>query len=503
MQLPSTDDSAGSGLVSQRRQFCLLLLLVIVALGLRLYRINWESSWLDENFTLRLLYGPFDRMMQAIVRDAVHPPLHYILMWGWVRLFGFDQIQTRLFSTLVGVLCVPLIFLVGRRLLNPRTALIAAGLMVVSQFAVHYSQEGRMYSLSLLLVLCALLFFVRMLQERKIRDWLLFLTFSILMLYTSYYAGFILPALAIFVLVCRREYPLPRLWLIATPLILAVAILPWFTSGIIPAFLNRGLLFGDPGYMRFNWATHPITTMNWFNSGKWNGFNIQSPLWTFPAGGLLFTVPALAALWPIQRWLPFTRVVKQVPGVWLLLLLLWVAPLLLAFLISATMTLQFQVRYVICALPGYLLLVAVGLDCIGPRRLRWLALAATVLYSTGSLYAIYTVRSKADYRTAARFVAGRYQQGDCLCFLPRPNQVSPPGYWEVHARALKDRPTIAVENLGNGVLPCNRVWFLWDRWIRDRHPELTRQRVAAFARNNVIRDQWNFFQLDVVLYAPR
>jgi hypothetical protein len=47
------------------------------------------------------------------------------------------------------------------------------------------------------------------------------------------------------------------------------------------------------------------------------------------------------------------------------------------------------------------------------------------------------------------------------------------------------------------------VWFLWDRWIRDRHPELTRQRVAAFARNNVIRDQWNFFQLDVVLYAPR
>jgi mannosyltransferase len=489
--------------MSGSRQFGLLVLLVVVALGLRLYRINWESAWLDENFTLRLVYGPFDQMMHYVIRDAVHPPLHYVLMWGWVRLFGFDQIQTRLFSAIVGVLCVPLMFLVGRRLFNPRTALIAAALLVVSQCAVYYSQEGRMYSLSLMLALSVVLFFLRALHEQQTSDWILFLAFSILTLYTSYYAGFILAAVAGAVFIYRREYPLPRLWLISTPIIIAAALLPWLTSGVIAAFWKRELFTADPGYMRFNWAVHPVTTMNWFNSGKWNGLSAHSPLWTFPAGFLLFTVPALIGIRPVQRRLFFTREMKQAPEGWLVCSLLWLAPMALVCLISFATNSLFQARYVIYAMPGYLMLVAVGLDSLKPRHWRLLALAATITYSLGSLYAIYTIKTKTDYRGAARFVAEQFQQGDCLCFMPKPSRAATPGYWEVHARHLIASPTIALEELATGAFPCSRVWFLWDRWFYDPTPKETLRQVAVFAKNNVILDQWSFFQFDVVLYSSR
>jgi mannosyltransferase len=103
-----------------------LLPVVACALLLRLYRIDWQSSLSDENFSLMLADRSFGKMMAGIIRDAVHPPLHYIALWGWMKLFGFGQLQSRVLSAVCSILSVPMIFLIGRRLLNPRAGLIAA-----------------------------------------------------------------------------------------------------------------------------------------------------------------------------------------------------------------------------------------------------------------------------------------------------------------------------------------------------------------------------------------
>jgi len=494
-------ERAGVAFVGMKGQLRWLLLVVAGALALRLYRIDWQSALVDENFSLMLADRSFARMIAGIIRDTVHPPLHYIVLWGWVRLFGFDQMQSRLLSALFGMLSVPMMFLVGRRLLNPRAGLIAALLLAVSQLAVHHSQEGRMYAMAFLLVLCAVFYFVRTLQDRQMKDWLLFLLFSVLMLYTSYYSSTVLLACAVFVFVRRKEYPLPRRWIVATPVILALALLPWLTSGVVSAFVARGDINKDPGFMRFEW-TRPITSLNWFNSGKWNGIYVQSPWWSIPAGLLLFTVPALLGLGPIRRRLHFLREVEQATGSGLLLILLWVFPMLIVALVSWSTNTQYDVRYVVYGMAGYLLLVALGFDSLGPATWRGLALAAAVAYSAGSLHAVYYIQFKGDYRGASRYVVERFRPGDCLCFMPRGKTTNIPEYWYVHGRSLVNAPLVSSDRLAQGSYPCSRVWMIWDHaWFRIRPGRA--KVIAEFAKNNDIGDKQKFHDLDVVLYRPR
>jgi hypothetical protein len=488
-------------LVRGKGQLWWLLLVVAVALALRLYRINWQSSLYDENFSLMLADRSFARMMAGIIRDAVHPPLHYMVLWGWVRLFGFDQLQSRLVSALFGMLSVPMIFLVGRRVLNPRTGLIAATLLAVSQLAVHHSQEGRMYAMAFFLALCALFFFVRTLQDRKTKDWLLFLLFSILMLYTSYYTFSVLLACALFVFIYRQEYPIPRRWIVATTVILPLALLPWLTSGVVSAFAARVDLHTDPGFMRFEW-TRPITSLNWFNSGKWNGMYIRSPGWSIPAGLLLFTAPALLGLGPVRRKFHFMREVKQAPGSGLLLVLLWIIPMLVVSLVSWSTGTQYDVRYTVYGMAGYLLLVALGLDSLGPATWRKVALGAAVAYSASSLGAIYYIQFKSDYRGTSRYVVERFQPGDCLCFMPRSKKTDIPEYWYVHGRSLLNAPLILSDRLTEGSYPCKRVWMLWDNaWFFSQKGKA--KTMAEFAMNNDVGDEQKFYGLDVVLFRPR
>ena len=47
-----------------------LLLVVLGALVLRIYRIDWQSSLSDENFSLMLADRSFGKMMAGIIRDA-------------------------------------------------------------------------------------------------------------------------------------------------------------------------------------------------------------------------------------------------------------------------------------------------------------------------------------------------------------------------------------------------------------------------------------------------
>ena len=58
-------------------------------------------------------------------------------------------------SALPSILCVPLMYVLARRLLGQTAGLLAAALMACAPFAVYYAQEARMYGLALMLFLLA------------------------------------------------------------------------------------------------------------------------------------------------------------------------------------------------------------------------------------------------------------------------------------------------------------------------------------------------------------
>lgn len=121
-------------------------LILLLAAGLRFYRIDAQSLWYDEGNSARIA----ERSIQLILEGAagdIHPPLYYLLLSLWRTVFGASETALRGLSAVSGIGLVALAWWLGRRLFGIRAGLAAAALLAVSPFAVYYSQEARMYAL--------------------------------------------------------------------------------------------------------------------------------------------------------------------------------------------------------------------------------------------------------------------------------------------------------------------------------------------------------------------
>jgi hypothetical protein len=142
--------------------------------------------WYDENFTWILAFLPFDRMLAATAGD-VHPPLWYLIEWGFVHGlndlgFAVAPWMSRIPAVVFSIASLAIV----RELLDDlnipaRVRIGAMVLMAVLPMQIWYAQEARMYALLEMLVLLALLFAWR-------GQWAgLFIT-ATAMLYTQNYA---------------------------------------------------------------------------------------------------------------------------------------------------------------------------------------------------------------------------------------------------------------------------------------------------------------------------
>ena len=136
---------------------CLVILLL--ATGLRFYRLDTQSFWNDEGNTARLVERPVALIIEGAAGD-IHPPGYYLLLHVWRAFTGESEFALRAFSALCAVLTVAVTAAVGQRVGGRRTALAAALLVAVHPLAIYYSQEVRMYALlglaSALTLLCSL-----------------------------------------------------------------------------------------------------------------------------------------------------------------------------------------------------------------------------------------------------------------------------------------------------------------------------------------------------------
>ncbi|MDP2728328.1 MAG: glycosyltransferase family 39 protein, partial [Dehalococcoidia bacterium] len=123
-----------------------ILLLILLGFFLRLYRIDWQSLWVDENFTV-FLSSQDVASITRITSGDVHPPLYYYLVHYWIALTGQSEFSLRFMSLFFSLLLVPLTFKTASLLMNRNIGLLAASLMAIAPFQVYYGQEARMYSL--------------------------------------------------------------------------------------------------------------------------------------------------------------------------------------------------------------------------------------------------------------------------------------------------------------------------------------------------------------------
>ncbi len=137
--------------------------------GLRIFQIGEKGMWLDEAFSVWLARQPLGQMSAWLVRIDQHPPLYYTLLHFWLYL-GDTAGLVRLLSALLGTLTIPVLYLLGRRLLGPSAGLLAALILALSPFHVRFAQETRMYTLLALSASLAMLALVYLLTDPRAAD---------------------------------------------------------------------------------------------------------------------------------------------------------------------------------------------------------------------------------------------------------------------------------------------------------------------------------------------
>ncbi|MCD6288881.1 MAG: glycosyltransferase family 39 protein, partial [Anaerolineae bacterium] len=195
-----------------------LLVLVLIAWGLRLYRLDAQSLWYDEGVTAQVVRQGLAELTRWTA-DDIQPPLYYYVVAGWVRLAGSSEWSLRFPSAAWGALIVPLVYVLGRRLVDREVGLLAALLVAVHPLYVYYSQEARMYTQLTALGLLVAYALLRALQTSgtsgRRRWWGLFVIASLAAVYTHYFAFFLLAAFALVVgillLLHALRSPLPTL----------------------------------------------------------------------------------------------------------------------------------------------------------------------------------------------------------------------------------------------------------------------------------------------------
>jgi len=181
-----------------------LICIILLAFALRVFQLSTQELRGDEAFGYFFSLRPLIDIVHAtLALREPHQVASYFLEKGWLALAGHSEFALRFASLWFGILAVPLLYTLGQRLRLPASAaLLAAGLMAISPYAVWHSQDARMYSMSLTLTLASTLLAWEASEHGGTGNWLGYVLISWLALHTHYYAAIVILAQNIFVLGC-------------------------------------------------------------------------------------------------------------------------------------------------------------------------------------------------------------------------------------------------------------------------------------------------------------
>ncbi len=156
-----------------------LLFLALVTIVAALFRV-WDIASLpaEPGVDLPLIFLNAAKILDGEwpIFFTLHPGregLYIYLVAAYVKLFGLSYPALRTVSALVGTATIPLIYLVGRQLLNRWVGLLAAGLLAVSRWHIILSRTGLRFIMMPLFTLLLILALDRALKRRGFANWAL------------------------------------------------------------------------------------------------------------------------------------------------------------------------------------------------------------------------------------------------------------------------------------------------------------------------------------------
>jgi mannosyltransferase len=264
--------------------------LTLVGLVLRVYCLGDSGLWRDEAQAVFISDKAFPFGIIDALRNDGHPCLYYFIMHFWVLLFGRGEWSVRLLPALCGALTVPLVFHLGRRLFDVKTALVATFVAALLPLHVLYSRTGRMYSLVPLLSTLSMLLLWRIWTKGDRLSWAGWTAVSVLLVYTHNWGVLFIVAenlwMGFEMLRERRFQDLWWRWLVAQAVVVLLY-LPW-----VPIFLqqSRQLVIMGEWLQHISKSDNVLRLFNELTSLYWPRDRVYPWVLLFALGTLALTL---------------------------------------------------------------------------------------------------------------------------------------------------------------------------------------------------------------------
>jgi len=492
-QLPAGKISCRPVMPLPKNELKLVFWIALLAIGLRLAGICFDSLWLDEAYQsladafgqalpdflhptsqpFLFTFGPPQDLVQVLSNfklvDPLCPPLYALLLNRWMLICGTSDLAIRSLSALSSVLSLLLVFAFSRKYLGFKPAVFATLLQAVSPFDIYYAQEARMYSL--LVCLSALSCFMLWSLLQKQGKWVhavLYVLSSWALINTHYTALFLLLFQGLWSLGWCWHRRDGRLFLQLCFLWLAIGLLwlPW-----LDIFRHASSIRGESFYVArkpsWSWPILALISRIPFN---WMTFLIGKKVTVFALGLYLTSacllLLAAKALWPGTRTDFLNETSAEYPGrrdtllyvfMWALLpcLSIWLLDVL-----ESRRVIEIS-RYVITSAPAVYIWMGWGLavfwsGSVWIKRCFWLHVICALV---NNLYA-HVIPQREAWAQAAQYLEAQVAASDLLLVSQYYNIVCLDRYLHGPRRQIGVSSNFTAAQLEEAIASRQHFWLL-------------------------------------------
>ena len=175
---------------------------VLASLVVRVWRLDFQSFWLDEAHTAFYTNGQSGRVIfERFTRPGENGPVYYLVLLGWRSLFGAGENSLRGFSVVCATATVPVTWLALRRLIGRRTALATTAMVGLAPYLTWYAQEAKMYAMALLVGMVSLWLLLRAVEVGGVWRWVTYAVTALISVYVHFFALLTIGAHALAIIV--------------------------------------------------------------------------------------------------------------------------------------------------------------------------------------------------------------------------------------------------------------------------------------------------------------
>jgi uncharacterized membrane protein len=383
---------------SRHRYSILLIAIVMLGAVLRFYHLGFQSLWYDEIHSAAESDPAYrdHSLWYFLMHVDQQPPLFFLIERVFIFFFGNNEIGVRLFPALAGTACIWAVFRLGKTLADRQTGSYAALFLAVNAYGIKYSMEARPYSLALFFSILSWTAMLQLLRDLSLRRTLVYVLWTVLMLYSNYFSVFVVMAQALAGALLIIEEQKRQLY--------------------IRRFLTAGIITGVCFLPLLIFLQHVVAIDAFWTGVPDEDFGIRFFYEYFGHSDLLKPFLLLLLICFFIRLIleqPDSGTAPGIKGRPMALLafisILWIAIcFMIPFVRSYLVVPMLVSRYTIMVLPAFIVVIAAGLGALPARMLRNTVAVLFCLLSLTHLILVtnyYDTVSKSQFRELAKFMA--------------------------------------------------------------------------------------------------